>query len=167
MIRRQALDPVGSRFAICNVLHGAVALFSEDMAMALCSAVNDWVRKELLDREPRLRASILVPLHNPEHAVAEIERVAKDRRFVQVLLLAMGDMLLGRRPYWPIYAAAEKHGLAIGIHAGSTYRHAPMASGWPAHASRITSRNRPRSNRNCSASSPRACSRSSPRCSWC
>ena len=45
----------------------------------------------------------------------------------------MGDMLLGRRPYWPIYTAAEKHGLAIGIHAGSTYRHAPMASGWSAH----------------------------------
>ena len=133
MIRRQALDPFGSRFAICNVLHGAVALFNEDMAMALCSAVNDWVAKELLDREPRLRASILVPVHNPEHAVAEIERVAKDRRFVQVLLFAMGDMLLGRRPYWPIYAAAKKLGLAIGIHAGSTYRHAPMASGWSAH----------------------------------
>ena len=132
-IRRQALDPFGSRFAICNVLHGAVALFSEDMAMALCSAVNDWVAKELLDREPRLRASILVPVHNPERAVAEINRVAADRRFVQVLLFAMGDMLLGRRPYWPIYAAAEKQGLAIGIHAGSTYRHAPMASGWPAH----------------------------------
>ena len=132
-IRRQALDPFGSSIAICNVLHGAVALFNEDMAMALCSAVNDWVAKELLDREPRLRASILVPLHNPELAVAEIERVAKDRRFVQVLLFAMNEMLLGRRIYWPIYAAAEKHGLAIGIHAGSTYRHAPMASGWPAH----------------------------------
>ena len=115
------------------MLHGAVALFNEDMAMALCSAINDWVAKELLDREPRLRASILVPAHNPERAVAEIERLAADRRFVQVLLFAMGDMLLGRRPYWPIYAAAEKHGLAIGIHAGSTYRHAPMASGWPAH----------------------------------
>src|SRR6185503_1155996 len=69
MIRSQALDPFGTRFAICNVLHGAVALFNEDMAMALCSAVNDWVAKELLDREPRLRASILVPVHNPEHAV--------------------------------------------------------------------------------------------------
>ena len=115
------------------MLHGAVALFNEDMAMALCSAINDWVAKELLDREPRLRASILVPVHNPERAVAEIERVAADRRFVQVLLFAMGDMLLGRRPYWPIYAAAKKHGLAIGIHAGSTYRHAPMASGWSAH----------------------------------
>ena len=133
MIRRQALDPFGSRFAICNVLHGAVALFNEDMAMALCSAVNDWVAKELLDREPRLRASILLPLHNPERAVAEIERVAKDRRFVQVLLFAMNESLLGRRNHWPIYEAAQKHGLAIGVHAGSTYRHAPMASGWPAH----------------------------------
>jgi predicted TIM-barrel fold metal-dependent hydrolase len=133
MIRGQALEPFGSRFAICNVLYGAPALFNEDMAMALCAAVNDWVAKELLDREPRLRASILVPMHNPERAVAEIERVAADRRFVQVLLFAMGDMPLGRRPYWPIYAAATKLGLAISIHAGSTYRHAPMASGWPAH----------------------------------
>jgi predicted TIM-barrel fold metal-dependent hydrolase len=133
MIRSQALEPFGSRFAICNVLHGAVALFNEDMAMALCAAVNDWVAKELLDREPRLRASILVPVHNPERAAAEITRVAVDRRFVQVLLFAMGDTLLGRRACWPIYATATKLGLAIGIHAGSTYRHAPMASGWPAH----------------------------------
>ena len=133
MIRRQALDPFGSRFAICNVLHGAAALFNEDMAMALCSAINDWVARELLDREPRLRASILVPAHNPERAVAEINRLAADRRFVQVLFFAMGDTLLGRRPCWPIYAAAVEHGLAIGIHAGSTYRHAPMAAGWPAH----------------------------------
>jgi predicted TIM-barrel fold metal-dependent hydrolase len=132
-IRRQALDPFGSRFAICNVLHGALALFNEDMAAALCSAINDWIARQLLDREPRLRASIVVPMHNPDRAVAEIERVAGDHRFVQVLLFAMNEMLLGRRVYWPIYAAAAKHKLAIGIHAGSTYRHAPMASGWPAH----------------------------------
>jgi uncharacterized protein len=132
-IRRQALDPFGTRFAICNVLHGAVALFNEDMAAALCAAVNDWTAHELLEREPRLRASILVPPHNPALAVAEIERHAGDPRFVQVLLPAMGEMLLGRRLNWPIYAAAEKHALAVGIHAGSTYHHAPMPSGWPAH----------------------------------
>jgi predicted TIM-barrel fold metal-dependent hydrolase len=132
-IRRHALDPFGTRLAICNVLHGAVALFNEDMAAALCAAVNDWTAKELLDREPRLRASILLPVHNPALTLREIERLAPDRRFVQVLLLAMGEMLLGRRTYWPIYAAAEKHGLAIGIHAGSTYHHAPTPSGWPAH----------------------------------
>src|SRR5215470_1843997 len=133
MIRRQALDPFGTSVAICNVLHGAVALFNADMAAALCAAVNDWVAAELLDREPRLRASIVVPAHDPALAVAEIERKASDRRFVQVLLLAMGEMLLGRRLYWPIYAAAERHELAIGVHAGSTYHHAPTAAGFPAH----------------------------------
>jgi predicted TIM-barrel fold metal-dependent hydrolase len=133
LIRQQALDPFGTRIAICNVLHGAVALFNEDMAAAICAAVNDWTAHALLDREPRLRASILVPMHNPALAVAEIERKASDRRFVQVLVLAMGEMLLGRRIYWPIYAAAEKNGLTIGIHAGSTYQHAPTAAGWPPH----------------------------------
>jgi hypothetical protein len=132
-IRRHALDPFRTRFAICNVLHGAVALFNEDMAAALCGALNEWTARELLDREPRLRASIVIPAHNPALAVAEIERRAGDSRFVQVLLLAMGEMLLGRRLYWPIYAAAEAHALAVGIHAGSTYHHAPMPSGWPAH----------------------------------
>jgi predicted TIM-barrel fold metal-dependent hydrolase len=132
-IRRQALDPFGTRFAILNTLHGAVALFNEDMAAALCRAINDWTARELLDPEPRLRASIVVPLHNPAAAVAEIERVAADRRFVQVLLFAMGEMLLGRRIYWPVYAAAERLELAVGIHAGSTYHHAPTAAGWPSY----------------------------------
>jgi predicted TIM-barrel fold metal-dependent hydrolase len=45
----------------------------------------------------------------------------------------MGEILLGRRIFWPIYAAAEKLELAIGIHAGGTYHHAPTAAGWPSH----------------------------------
>ena len=132
-LRRNALDPLKVSYAICNPLHGAVALFNDDMAAALCSAVNDWMAKELLDREPRLRASILVAGQSPELAVREIERIAPDRRFVQVLLLAMGETPLGRRAHWPIYAAAEKHELAIGIHAGSTYRVAPTYSGWTSY----------------------------------
>jgi uncharacterized protein len=132
-IRRNVLDAFRIRYAICNPLHGAVALFNDDMAAALCAAVNDWMAQELLDREPRLRASILVYGQNPELAVKEIERVAPDRRFVQVLLLAMGETPLGRRSNWPIYAAAEKHGLVVGIHAGSTYRVAPTYSGWTSY----------------------------------
>ena len=132
-LRRNALDPLRVSYAICNPLHGAVALFNDDMAAALCSALNDWMAKELLEREPRLRASILVAGQSPELAVREIERIAPDRRFVQVLLLAMGETPLGRRAHWPIYAAAEKHELAIGIHAGSTYRVAPTYSGWTSY----------------------------------
>jgi len=133
LMRTDALDPFGSRFAIGNVLHGSVALFSEDMGAAFCSAINDWFAKEWLDREPRLRGSILVHMENPEFAVAEIERMATDHRFVQVLLFASGNMPLGRRVYWPIYQAAEKHGLTICIHAGGLYRTAPNASGWPSY----------------------------------
>jgi predicted TIM-barrel fold metal-dependent hydrolase len=132
-LRRQALDAFNVKYAICNVLHGAIALFNEDMAAALCAAVNDWTAKELLDRDPRLRGSILLPTQNPELAVKEIDRVARDRRFVQVTMLVMGDQLAGSRRYWPIYKAAEQHQLAIGMHAGSTFRHAPTYSGWPSY----------------------------------
>ena len=90
------------------------------MAAAFTRALNDWIAKEWLDRDPRLRASIVVPMQNTEYAVDEIERCAKDRRFVQILVLAMQETPLGRRHLWPIYAAAERHGLPLGIHAGSS-----------------------------------------------
>lgn len=52
---------------------------------------------------------------------------------MQILLLVMGEHTLGHRMYWPIYAAAEKHGFAIGVHAGSSYHHAVTGSGWPSY----------------------------------
>jgi predicted TIM-barrel fold metal-dependent hydrolase len=73
----------------------------------------------------------VVPLQDPEFAVEAIERCAPDRRFVQVLVLAMGELPLGRRAYWPVYAAALRHSLPIGIHAGSSYRHPVTSVGWP------------------------------------
>ena len=69
----------------------------------------------------------------PDLAAQEIERVAADRRFVGVLLLAMAELPLGRRQNWPIYRAAERHGLAINVHAGSSFRHAPTSIGWPSY----------------------------------
>lgn len=133
LVQRQALDAFGSRLAICNCLYGIQLLFSEDMAAVFARAVNEWIAREWLDKEPRLRASIVVPIQNAEMAVEEIERWAPDRRFVQVLLLVMGETMLGRRHHWPIYAAAERHGLPIGIHAGSGYRHPVTSVGWPSY----------------------------------
>jgi len=130
-IARQALDPFGSDIGILNCLYGVQTLFSEDLAYAYARALNDWVRAEFLDRDPRFRASIVVSLENIEMAVAEIERCAVDRRFVQVLLLAGSARPLGRRNFWPIYQAAIRHDLAVGIHAGSELRNPPTALGWP------------------------------------
>ncbi len=122
-----ALDAFGTSAAIANCIFGGVALHSADMAGVMCRAVNQWVKEEWLDKEPRLRASILVPQNSPEHAVAEIEHWAPDTRFVQVLMLAGGKELLGQRYHWPMYEAAARYGLTIGVHAGSLYHH-PLAT---------------------------------------
>jgi predicted TIM-barrel fold metal-dependent hydrolase len=127
----QVFDRWQSGTAILNCLYGVQLLFSEDMAAAFCRALNDYIAKQWLDRDARLRASIVIPMQNTEYAVDEIERCAKDRRFVQVLVLAMQEAPLGRRHLWPIYAACEKHGLPLGIHAGSAYRNPVTSLGWP------------------------------------
>lgn len=130
-LRSHLLDRLAPAYGICNVVHGAQSMLSEDLSLAFCRAINDWLKAEWLDREPRLRASIVVPPHSAELAAEEIERVAPDRRFVQVLLPAMAELPLGRRQNWPIYRTAERLGLPVGIHAGSTFRHPPSAGGWP------------------------------------
>jgi predicted TIM-barrel fold metal-dependent hydrolase len=61
---RQGLDPFGTSVAICNCLYGVRVLFSEDMAAGFARAVNDWIAREWLDKEPRLRASIVVPVES-------------------------------------------------------------------------------------------------------
>ncbi len=87
--------------AIVSMAHRAA--YSEDLAGVLCSAMNDWLSKEWLDAEPRLRASIIVPIQNVEMAVKEIEKRACDPRFVQILMLVAGEKPLGSRMFWPIY----------------------------------------------------------------
>lgn len=132
-MQRDALDAFRTRFAICNPLTGGQVSVSESMGAAICGAVNDWVVEHWLDRDARLRASIVVPIQAPYMAVEEIEKRARDRRFVQILLPVACEMMLGRSYYWPIYEAAVKHDLPIGIHAGSMFRYAPTSTGWPSH----------------------------------
>jgi len=132
-MQEHVLDRYRPRYGLLNCLYGAQVFHSEDMAAAFCRATNDWIRDEWLSRDPRLRASIMIPAHNTELAVAEIERRADDFRFVQVLMLVSGEMTLGRRQLWPIYRLAERLELPIGVHAGSAYRYAPTPIGWPSY----------------------------------
>ncbi len=122
---------MGADIAILNSLYGIQLMMNEDQAIAFARALNDWIKAEWLDRDPRLRASIVIPVQNVEHAVEEIERCAADPRFVQILLLCMGEAPMGRRQFWPIYAAAQRLNLPIGIHVGSTYKNPVTSLGWP------------------------------------
>jgi hypothetical protein len=132
-VAAQSLDAFGTRIAICNPLTGGQVAVSEAMAAAVCRAVNDWIVAEYLDRDSRFRASIVVPPQSPELAVEEIERRAADRRFVQVMIPVAVEMMLGRRYYRPLLAACERHGLPLGLHAGSLHRHPTTSNGWSSH----------------------------------
>lgn len=127
------LDPLKLDAAIVNVVNAMQALYDPYMATAMCQAINRWIVAEWLDKEPRLRASLLVPFQAPEKAVEEIKRYAEDHRFVQILAITGGDNPLGKRMYWPIYKAASDAGMALSIHPASAYRHSPTASGYPSY----------------------------------
>lgn len=124
MCRRQLLDEYGIDYAILIPLQGhTYGAEYPEYAAALCGVINDWVREEWLDQDPRLRSSISIPLETPELAVPEIERCARDPRFVQVLLPTAAEAPLGNRKYWPVYAAAAAAGIPLAIHTGGLSMH--------------------------------------------
>ena len=126
-MREQHLDLNGVETGILIPLRTASGQRNIDYGSALSRAVNEWQVAHWLDKEPRLRGSILVHPEDPAAAVKEIERCASDRRFVQVLLPPRSGEPLGRRRYWPIYEAAARAKLPIGMHVGGV-------SGYPASA---------------------------------
>ncbi len=130
--REQLLDRWGIDFAVLNPLVAVSAVRNIDLANALQRAVNEWTREAWLDADSRWRGSIVVNVQDAEAAAAEIERVAADRRFVQVLLLVRSHAPYGRREFRPIFRAAAAADLPVGIHFGGGGN--PItASGWPSY----------------------------------
>jgi predicted TIM-barrel fold metal-dependent hydrolase len=126
----RVLDGHGPRYTILNCLSAFDTSRNAYFEAALTRAINDWLKAEWLDRDERLRASLVVPALDVEAAVQEIERVGEDRRFVQVLLPVRSDARYGQRRYHPIYEAAERRDLAIGLHAWGRTGNAPTGSGY-------------------------------------
>ncbi len=128
-MRQQHLDPMNVEFGILQVLAPTGANQRNlDFGAALCSAVNDWQLAEWMDREPRLRGSLTVPQDFPEAAVAEIRRHGRSGKFAQVSVAQRTLEPIGRRRFWPIFAAAVEHGLPLGIHSGGNAGH-PIVPG--------------------------------------
>jgi uncharacterized protein len=131
-MQQQHLDPFHILKAILIPLFGNVASErNQDFARALATAHNDWQVAEWLDRDARLRASLVVTQDDPVAAAKEIERVARDGRFVQIMLAPRSSEPLGRQRYWPIYEAAQAHDLPLGIHSYGIGGHASTGGGWP------------------------------------
>jgi predicted TIM-barrel fold metal-dependent hydrolase len=119
-----------SSLAILNAYFGVESMQHPFQAEAVASAVNSWLQAEWLDREPRLLGSLAVTPQYAPGAVAEIERMASDRRFVQVLVPGRSEDPYGNHRYWPIWRAAAENGLAVAITFGGGALSPPTAVGW-------------------------------------
>jgi len=119
-----------ARFVVLNCLTGFETHRNPYFAAAVASAVNDWMREEMLPRDSRLRASVVVSPVSPDDAVAEIERVGEDPRFVQVLLPVRSDLPWGHKNNHALFAAASERGLQVGLHAWGRAGKAATPSGF-------------------------------------
>ena len=121
----------GLEHAIVVCDYAVETLHNPDAAAALASAVNEWLSATWLARDPRLRASIVVPSQFPDLAAAEIDRMANRPGFVQVLLPVRSEAPYGSRNFRRIFERAAHHGLPIGLHFGGAPGTPSTPVGWP------------------------------------
>ena len=133
LIQAQALDPLNVEVGIVQCSYGIESLHNPDAAVAFASAVNDWLIAEWLDRDPRLRAAMVVPSQIPALAAAEIERVGEHPGFVQVYLPVRSQHPYGSRVFQPMWEAIARHDLVAGLHFGGAPGNPPFPSGWPSY----------------------------------
>jgi uncharacterized protein len=131
LIQQQVLDAWNADVGILCCAYAVESIHNPDSAVAMTRAVNDWQMAEWLEKEPRLRASLVVPSQQPQLAAREIDRLGDHPGFVQVFLPVHSEALYGNRRYRPIFEAAARHDLVVGIHFGGAPGNPPTASGWP------------------------------------
>jgi predicted TIM-barrel fold metal-dependent hydrolase len=130
MLQEHILEPNRVEIAIVNCYYAVEGLRHPDWAVALASSVNDWLIENWLDKDPRLRASIVIPARDPPAAAREIDRVGGHPGFVQVLLPVRCERLYGQRSFWPMFEAIQRHDLVAGLHWGGQADGAPSPTGW-------------------------------------
>jgi predicted TIM-barrel fold metal-dependent hydrolase len=132
-IQQQVLGAQGVQNAVLSCLYAIDSLNNPDAAVAIASAVNDWLIAEWLEKDSRLRASMVVPVQLPALAAREIERVGDHPGFVQVMLPVRTNQPLGNRNFHPLWGAIEKKGLVAGVHFGGAPITPPTPTGWPSY----------------------------------
>ena len=116
------MDDVGIEKA---VLYGTQGLsfgkvITSEFAVDGARAYNNWLRDAYLARSPRFQCLGLIPLQEPDEAVAELRRVVTELGFCGALIPSTGFKgHLGGKEYWPIYREADRLGCCLAIHGGA------------------------------------------------
>jgi uncharacterized protein len=128
-LREGFLDVQGPQLALLNCTTSFHCNRNPYYEAALCRAVNDWLVAEWLERDDRLRASMVVPTLDTEAAVAEIERIGSHPGIVQVLLPVRTDVPWGNKRNHPMLQAAAARDLVVGLHAWGRIGNAANSTG--------------------------------------
>jgi uncharacterized protein len=115
------LDDVGIDW---TVLYPTIALsygkiVSLDYAVEVTRAYNNWLHQTYLQFSPRFKGMAIIPLQDPEEAVKELRRAVTELGMLGAMMPSNGlPTPLGAKPYWPVYAEAERLGCSLAIHGG-------------------------------------------------
>jgi predicted TIM-barrel fold metal-dependent hydrolase len=117
-MRAQHLDLHEIAFGVLEPDEAAAfaILPNSHLAAKLCSAYNDWLLENWLERDSRLRAVLVVPAQFPEAAAAEIRRIGERDEFVGVFLPGAARIPYGNPVYDPIWAACNDLRLPAVVH---------------------------------------------------
>jgi predicted TIM-barrel fold metal-dependent hydrolase len=125
------LDATNAEIAILSCAYAIEGIWNPDLEVAMARAVNEWLVENWLSKDSRLRASLMVPLKQPEEAAKEIARAkASHDGFVQVFLPIRSPEPYGKRGYWPLWEAIQAHDLVAGLHYGGASGNPPTSVGW-------------------------------------
>jgi predicted TIM-barrel fold metal-dependent hydrolase len=120
----QGMDTEGIDVAVLFPTRGLYALASDaldpDLAAAIARAYNDWLADFCSTDPQRLLGSAMVAPHNIDAAVLETRRMVEEHGFKSIF---MRPNIVGGRnwsdpAYDPLWAEAERHGIAVGFHEG-------------------------------------------------
>lgn len=117
----EALDKIGLDG---SVLYPTIALAYGLMrevgfATATATAYNNWLDAEYTRLDDRLYGVGLMPVENPEGAIAEMRRCKNQRKnFVAMLLpsVTASGMTYGHPSFWPVYEEAERLNMPLALH---------------------------------------------------
>ena len=91
-----------------------------DYAIAICRAYNEWLFEDYLDADSRFKGLGIIPLQEPDAAVAELRRIVEELGMCGACLPSTGIKThLGSKEYWPIYAEADRLGCCLAVHGGN------------------------------------------------
>jgi len=116
------LDQAGVEQGVIFTSEGLSVGFiqSEDYAVDLCRAYNDYIHDRYRRLSDRMHPMALIPFQDPEAAAQELRRAVRELGLPGAMVPSSGLPLhVGHDFYRPIYAEAANLECVLGIHGGS------------------------------------------------